>query len=74
MEAKTQTAPKPKVPGQTDFLSARLGKKVQVRLLDGKALTGTLLAFDPFTLRLEVRTEAGPAEVLVYKHAVAYVS
>ena len=56
---------------QTAWLKAHAGRPIKARLLDGKAVTGELVAFDTFTLM--VRTEAG-RELLLYKQALAFLA
>lgn len=58
---------------QNAYLKAHLGQSVRLRLLDGKAITGTLLAFDTFTLHIQF-TGAMAGTGLVCKHAIAYIT
>lgn len=57
---------------QDAWLDARRGQAITVRLLDGKTLVGTLVAWDVYTLHLAVSGRDAPT--LVYKHAVAYLA
>ena len=69
--APSTTSPRDPHAVQTAWLKAHIGKAIKVRLLDGKALTGELVAYDTFTLL--VRTDAG-RELLVYKQALAFLA
>lgn len=57
---------------QEAWLCGRRGRAVTVRLVDGKTLTGTLVAWDVYTLHLAATGRGVPT--LVYKHAVAYLT
>ena len=53
---------------QHAWLRSQRGKPIRVRLLDGKAVTSELVAYDTYSLL--IRTE--PSRVLlIYKHAAA---
>lgn len=60
---------KPQV--QDEYLNEMRTKKlpVEIVLLGGKSLRGTVEAFDTFTIRLRCRRE----EVLVFKSAIAVI-
>ena len=57
---------------QADWLARHVGTPVTVRLTDGKALGGTLVAADQFCLAL--RPAGADEDTLVYKSAVAYIA
>ena len=59
---------------QDKFIAACLCKPVLIALLDGKQVRGTLLAADAYTLLVRQEREGKQIEVLVYKHAVKYVT
>lgn len=60
---------KPQV--QDDYLNEVRTKKrpVEIVLLEGKTLRGTVVAFDTFTIRLRCKRD----EILVFKSAVAVI-
>jgi len=66
-ESKKETAkPKP----QGNLVADFLGKKVSARLLDGSTVRGELVKASKYELQL--KTEGGE-EVVLFKHAVAYI-
>jgi hypothetical protein len=66
-ESKKETAkPEPQGSLVADFL----GKKVSARLLDGSTVRGELVKASKYELLL--KTEGGE-EVVLFKHAVAYI-
>jgi sRNA-binding regulator protein Hfq len=56
---------------QLTWLSAARGKIVRVRFLEGKTVTGQLLAFDRATIVLQGHA---PTPLLVYTHSIAYLA
>lgn len=56
---------------QMTWLRAARGKIVRVRFLEGKTVTGQLLAFDRSTLVLQGNA---PTPLLVYKQSIAYLA
>ncbi len=72
--SNTANGARPEVPSgalQTAWLREQLGKRVTVRLSDSKTLTGTLMGYDPYTVKLQVEPQR-PA-MLVYKQHIAYL-
>ena len=66
-ESKEETAkPEP----QGNLVADFLGKKVSARLLDGSTVRGELIRASKYELQL--KTEGGE-EVVLFKHAVAYI-
>ena len=66
----------PRPPVQERFLSRCLGKPIAIELsAPHMVLEGVLLGYDDYTLLVRLPTEEGeqPKEVLVFKHAVAFV-
>ncbi len=56
---------------QNAFLAARIGTPLLVRLIDGKVITGELAAFDTYAVVISVK---GGKDMLIYKHAIAYLT
>jgi RNA chaperone Hfq len=56
---------------QDRWLVQACRRRVTVRLVDGRTLTGMLGGFDTFSLVLAMPTTG--ETVLVYKHAIAYL-
>ena len=56
---------------QATWLDGAHGQTVRVRLLDGKALSGTLTNHDIYCLALQQPGHSAPT--LIFKHAVAYL-
>ena len=56
---------------QMTWLRAARGRIVRVRFLEGKTVTGQLLAFDRSTLVLQGNA---PTPLLVYKQSIAYLA
>jgi sRNA-binding regulator protein Hfq len=54
---------------QRRWLDDAQGKPIQVRLMDGKGLSGVLLAHDAYCLSLKQAER--PEPILVYKQAIA---
>jgi sRNA-binding regulator protein Hfq len=59
---------------QEEFLKARMGKSVKIVFPDSKQIRGTLLASDTYTLLVQQERKAGQVEVLVFKHAIKYIT
>lgn len=59
---------------QHGFLRSRLGRPVALHLLlPGIVLEGTLLAYDDYTLLVRAALEDGERDVLLFKHAIAFI-
>ena len=56
---------------QMTWLRAARGRIVRVRFLEGKTVTGQLLAFDRSTVVLQ---GSAPTPLLVYKQSIAYLA
>jgi len=68
MESK-KPASAPPVGAQTAWFQRNKGLAVAVRLLDGTAVEGVLLAWDTYTIVVQVAGHGEP--MLVNKHAIA---
>jgi len=55
---------------QRRWLIDHIDQPVRIRLMDGKMLTGTLLAFDQFSLLLL----SGGSRILLYKQSISYMA
>ncbi len=68
MESK-QPATAPPVGAQTAWFQRNKGLAIAVRLMDGTAVEGVLLAWDTYTIAMQVSGHG--ASMLVNKHAIA---
>ncbi len=68
MESK-QPANAPPVGAQTEWFQRNKGRAIAVRLMDGTAIEGVLLAWDTYTIAMQVLGHVAP--MLVNKHAIA---
>ncbi len=60
---------------QHAFLRSRLGRPVALHLLlPDIVLEGTLLSCDDYTLLVRATLEDGEHDVLLFKHAIAFIS
>lgn len=59
--------PEPRTARPPSFLHKLLRKKVIVRTLDGKQVTGTIQGYNNYEIRLEL---LNGVEWLIYKHAI----
>ena len=59
---------------QEEFLRLHTGKWVAVSFVDGKKIVGRLQGFDPFAIFLLAKGENGNRRLMVYKHAIRYIS
>jgi len=75
MSAAVAAPPHPVMhPGtvQDAWYARNRGHPVVARFTDGKTISGTLAAWDSYTLTLNVAGHAEP--FLIYKHALAFVA
>ncbi len=68
MESK-KPANAPPVGAQTEWFQRNKGLAVAVRLMDGTSVEGVLLAWDTYTIAMQVAGHVAP--MLVNKHAIA---
>jgi RNA chaperone Hfq len=73
-ERKTKPMPPKAAPKsiQEKYLLGCIKAKstVAIRTLDGEVVTGTILGFDTYVIKVQVSSVAGPIEIIIYKHAI----
>ncbi len=70
-DAEPTASPPDPDEAQMTWLRAARGRIVRVRFLEGKTVTGQLLAFDRSTVVLQ---GSAPTPLLVYKQSIAYLA
>ncbi len=66
---RNKPANAPTVGAQTEWFQRNKGLAIAVRLMDGTAVEGILLAWDTYTIVMQVSGHGEP--MLVNKHAIA---